>query len=119
MESALADQDKAGDSVRAVDRALDILLAFKGVDGGLTAAELVKRKKFGTIPLDEIPPDRRKGYPSGAWDLVPIAALYWCDGRRNLAEVKRLTQLELGATDFDFVAYFRFLRKHAYVNLVE
>ena len=43
MESALADQDKAGDSVRAVDRALDILLAFKGVDGGLTAAELVKR----------------------------------------------------------------------------
>ena len=35
--------DKASDSVRAVDRALDILLAFKGVDGTLAAADLLKR----------------------------------------------------------------------------
>ena len=49
---------------------------------------------------------------------VPLRtiALYWCDGRRNLAEVARLTQLELGPTDFDFVAYFRFLRNHGYVQ---
>lgn len=39
----LTDQDKATDSVRAVDRALDILLAFKGVDSSLTAAELLRR----------------------------------------------------------------------------
>jgi IclR family acetate operon transcriptional repressor len=38
-----SDQGKAGDSVRAVDRALDILLAFNGVEGGLTVAELLKR----------------------------------------------------------------------------
>ena len=38
------DQDeKAGDSVRAVDRALDILLAFKPQDGALTASELLRR----------------------------------------------------------------------------
>lgn len=37
------DQEKSSDSVRAVDRALDILLAFKGVDDGLTVAELLKR----------------------------------------------------------------------------
>ena len=33
----------AADSVRAVDRALDILSAFQGVDGGLSAADLLKR----------------------------------------------------------------------------
>ncbi len=34
---------KAGDGVRAVDRALDILLAFQGVEGGLSVADLMKR----------------------------------------------------------------------------
>jgi hypothetical protein len=33
--------------------------------------------------------------------------------------VIRLTEQELGPTDFDFVAYFRFLRKHGYVEFVE
>jgi DNA-binding IclR family transcriptional regulator len=42
-EAASNDQDKGTDSVRAVDRALDILLAFKGVDDGLAASELLKR----------------------------------------------------------------------------
>ena len=77
---------------------------------------VVKRKKFGTIPLDEMPIDRREGYPSGAWDTRVIAALYWCDGTRNLAEVIRLTDLELGHQDFDFVGYFKFLLKHGYVE---
>src|SRR5206468_8651329 len=58
------------------------------------ASIVVKRKRIGTIPLDELAPDQREGFPSGAWDLVPITALYWCDGHRNLAEVIRLTQLE-------------------------
>jgi hypothetical protein len=50
---------------------------------------------------------------------VPTAALYWCDGNRNLAEVIRLTQMELGPTDFDFVGYFRFLRAHGYVDFLK
>ncbi len=81
-------------------------------------AMVVKRKRIGTIPLDEIPPYQREGYPSGAWAIVPITALYWCDGHRNLAEVIRLTQFELGPVKFDFVGYFRFLEKHGYVDLV-
>jgi hypothetical protein len=79
---------------------------------------VVKRKRFGTIPLDEIHPDEREGFPSGAWDGTAIAALYWCDGRRNLAEVIRLTKLELGVEDFDFVGYFKFLNKRGYVDFV-
>jgi DNA-binding IclR family transcriptional regulator len=37
------ENDKRQDGVRAVDRALDILLAFRPGDDGLTAAELLKR----------------------------------------------------------------------------
>ncbi len=79
---------------------------------------VVSRKRFGTLPLDDLAHDQWQGYPSGAWAGVPTAALYWCDGHRNLAEVIRLTQMELGPTDFDFVGYFRFLRKHGYVDFL-
>jgi hypothetical protein len=80
---------------------------------------VVRRKRLGTIPLDELPPDQREGFPSGAWAAVPIRALYWCDGRRNLAEVARLTRLELGPSDFDFLGYFRFLERRGYVEFVK
>ena len=79
---------------------------------------VVRRNRFGTLPLDDLPPDQRQGYPSGAWEAVPTAALYWCDGHRTLAEVIRLTQMELGPTDFDFVGYFRFLRERGYVDFI-
>src|SRR6185295_15214762 len=79
----------------------------------------VKRKRFGTIPLDDLPHDQWEGFPSGAWAAIPTIALYWCDGHRNLSEVARLTRLELGPTNFDFVGYFRFLRKRGYVDFVE
>ena len=80
---------------------------------------VVRRKRFGTLPLDDIPPDQREGYPSGAWDVVSTTALYWCDGHRNLAEVIHLTRMELGSTNFDFVGYFRFLRKKGYVDFLQ
>jgi hypothetical protein len=80
---------------------------------------VVKRKRFGTIPLDDLHEDKREGYPSSAWATVPTIALFWCDGKRDLAEVIRLTELELGPQKFDFVGYFRFLAKHGYVDIVE
>jgi hypothetical protein len=80
-------------------------------------ALVVKRKRFGTLPLDDVPPAERKGYPNGAWSQVAIAALYWCDGNRDLAEVIRLTRHELGSTKFDFVGYFKFLAERGYVEL--
>ena len=77
---------------------------------------IVKRKRPGTIPLDDLPQDQWEGFPSGAWATVPTLALYWCDGKRNLAEVIRLTRLEAGPTTFNFVGYFRFLERHGYVE---
>lgn len=80
---------------------------------------VVKRKRPGVITLDDLPQDQWNGYPSGAWATVPTLALYWCDGKRNLAEVIRLTKLEAGPTSFDFVGYFRFLERHGYVEFVK
>ena len=79
---------------------------------------VVRRKRFGTIPLDDLAPDQREGYPSGAWTLPPSIALYWCDGKRPLSEVIRLTEAEIGPTKFDFEGYFRFLARHGYVDIV-
>ena len=89
-------------------------------DPQLAEAEhiIVKRKRFGTITLDDLSPDQREGYPSGAWDYTVISALYWCDGHRNLADVIRLTRLELRAEKFDFVGYFKFLERRGYVDFV-
>ncbi|HWB98819.1 MAG TPA: M28 family peptidase, partial [Bryobacteraceae bacterium] len=77
---------------------------------------VVQRKRIGSLPLDDLAPDQREGYPSGAWDTSLQVALFWCDGHRNLAEVIRLTRLELGPSQFDWVGYFRFLQRHGYVD---
>jgi hypothetical protein len=80
---------------------------------------VVRRKRFGSLPLDDLPVDQREGYPSGAWSARLITALYWCDGKRSIDEVVRLTRIELGPDKFDWTGYFRFLAKHGYVTLSE
>jgi len=114
---------RVGSAVDARARALGINTAVKPAedrDPQLAAALklVVKRKRFGTLPLDDLAQDRWEGYPSGAWAAVPTIALYWCDGRRNLADVIRLTRLELGPTEFDFLGYFQFLARHGYVEMI-
>ena len=79
---------------------------------------VVRRKRFGTIPLDRIPPEKREGYPAALFEGPAVIALWWCDGRRTLSEVIRRTRFEVGETDFDFTGYFRFLEKHGYVEIL-
>jgi len=79
---------------------------------------VVRRKRMGTITLDDLPHDRREGYPAASFSGPPVTALYWCDGKRNLAEVIRLTRLEIGPVKFDFKGYFKFLERHGYVEFV-
>jgi hypothetical protein len=79
---------------------------------------VVRRKRMGTITLDDLPREQREKYPAASFWGVPVSALYWCDGKRNLAEVIRLTELEMGPQQFDFVGYFKFLEKHGYVEFV-
>jgi hypothetical protein len=79
---------------------------------------VVRRKRMGTITLDDLPREQRENYPAASFWGVPVSALYWCDGKRNLAEVIRLTELEMGPQQFDFVGYFKFLEKHGYIEFV-
>jgi hypothetical protein len=79
---------------------------------------VVRRKRMGNIPLDNLPRDKREGFPAASFWGVPMAALHWCDGKRSLEEVIRLTELEMGPQKFDFVAYFKFLEKHGYVEFL-
>ncbi|MCC6590414.1 MAG: PQQ-dependent dehydrogenase, methanol/ethanol family [Bryobacterales bacterium] len=78
---------------------------------------VITRKRFGTLPLDDIPPDEREGYPNGAWVKHPTLALYWADGRRNLDEIVALTKEEAGETKFDYAGYFAFLAKKGYIEM--
>jgi hypothetical protein len=79
---------------------------------------VVRRKRMGSITLDDLPEDQREGYPAASFWSAPLCAQYWCDGKRNLAEVIRLTELELGPQTFDFVGYFKFLHEHSYVDFI-
>ena len=80
---------------------------------------IVRRKKMGTITMEDIPADQREGYPASSIWGPTTAALYWCDGKRNLAEVIKLTELETGQSNFDWVGYFKFLQQHGYVDFVQ
>jgi hypothetical protein len=80
---------------------------------------VVRRKRMGTITLDDLPQNEREGYPAASFWGAPVSALYWCDGKRNLGEVIRLTELEMGPQQLDFVGYFKFLEKHGYVEFVK
>lgn len=80
---------------------------------------VVKRRRMGSLTLDDLPQDQWQGWPSGAWGKLQQTALFWCDGKRTLADVMRLTRLENGPSKFDFIGYFRFLEKHGYVEFAK
>ena len=79
---------------------------------------IVKRKSFGPVTLDDLPLDQREGFPGFAGDPAPLRLVYWCDGKRTVAEVIRLIELEQGPMNFDFVGYYKFLAKHGYVEIL-
>lgn len=80
---------------------------------------VVRRKRMGTLTMDDIPPSQREGYAASSFWGPTTAALYWCDGKRNLAEVIKMAELETGPSDFDWVGYFNFLHQHGYVDFVQ
>jgi hypothetical protein len=79
---------------------------------------IVRRKRFGPVTLDDLPLDQRDGFPGFAGQPAPLRLLYWCDGKRTVADVIRLIELEQGPMNFDFVGYYKMLARHGYVDLV-
>jgi hypothetical protein len=92
----------------------------------IEAASLYPRAgKIGTLTLEGIPPEEWQNLTGSPRWWSPrnwaAASYWWCDGTRNLKEIKELVELEAGARadDFDFVAYYRFLEKHGLVEFVK
>jgi hypothetical protein len=84
-----------------------------------------RRTKVGTLTLDGIPVEEWKGVRSApSWwqaDNWAAASYFWCDGIRNLKEIRELVELEAGVPmqDFDLIAYYRFLEKYKMVEFVD
>lgn len=84
-----------------------------------------RRMKIGTLTLEGIPVDQWRGIKSSPrwWGATnwASASLFWCDGERNLVEIRRLVELEAGrpVTNFDLIEYYTFLEEHGLVDFVK
>ncbi len=81
------------------------------------ASAIPVRNFYGSATLDPIVPEERDGRSSPRWDSVVNGALYWCDGKRTLAEVIRLTRLQTGEGGDELVDWFAFFADHGMVEL--
>ncbi|MCE5249073.1 hypothetical protein LLG96_02510 [bacterium] len=90
------------------------------------AAGIVPRRtKVGTLTFDGIPIEEWKEVRSAPswWSSRSWAAssYFWCDGKRNLNEIKDLIEFEAGAPvrNFDLIEYYKFLEKYKMVEFVK
>ncbi|MFC1574212.1 M28 family peptidase [Candidatus Latescibacterota bacterium] len=95
-------------------------------DWAKTAASIVPdRQHYGSLTLDGIPYEEWKDITRSPkwWSTRNWAAssFWWCDGKRNLLEIKELVELEAGRTmtNFDLVSYYSLLEKHNLVTFVK
>jgi len=84
-----------------------------------------KRNYIGVYSLQSIPVDEWvevRGDPHW-WGATTWASssLWWCDGNRNLNEIKELCELEAGVPirNFDLINYYKFLEKFDMVEFVK
>ena len=75
------------------------------------------RTAIGTPTLDPLPKSKRAKFAGVRWDGVLHRAFWWCDGRRTLAEVIRLTAQETGRDCWDLVEVFQHLAEHGLIRL--
>ena len=77
------------------------------------------RKYIGTMAFDLVPPGERLGVGDPRWDDAVAAALFWCDGKRTLAEALELAGNELGRDLYYLVDVFEYLDKKELIELRE
>jgi hypothetical protein len=117
-------QDEAGSTAKS--KSIEIVRYAPPDDAWSKEAALIvpRRTKVGTLTLDGIPVEEWKEVRSAPswWEADHWAATsyFWCDGTRNLKEIRELVELEAGVPiqDFDLIAYYRFLEKFKMVEFV-
>jgi len=86
------------------------------------ATIIPKRHHPVTLFLAEIPPEEWEEVKASPhwWSATNWAetSYWWCDGRRNLNQIKKLIELEAGipVKNFDLIKYYKFLEKYNYVE---
>jgi len=80
-------------------------------------ARVPVRLVAGPVSLDTLSDEELEGRPSPRWSGKLTSALFWCDGRRKLAEVLRLARLETGRPTEDLAGDFEFLERRGLVEL--
>jgi hypothetical protein len=92
----------------------------------LEAASLYPRATMiGPLTLESIKPSEWQGIASSPKWWSPLnwagASYFWCDGTRNLKEIREEIEMEAGASSaqFDIVAWYRFLEKHGLVKFMK
>ena len=89
------------------------------------ATIIPKRMKIGTLTLDGIPVEEwRETRSSPRWWSASnwaAASYWWCNGERNLNEIKELIELEAGTSvrNFDLINYYKFLEQYGMVEFVK
>ena len=89
------------------------------------ATIIPERTCFGTLFLADIPVENWREVKSSPhwWSATnwASASYWWCDGNRNLNEIKRLVELEAGrqVTNFALINYYKFLEEYKLVKFVE
>lgn len=72
------------------------------------AAVIPKRKYIGMMAFDLLPAGERLAVGDPRWDGDVTTALFWCDGKRTLAEALELAGHELGKDVFYLVDVFEY-----------
>lgn len=75
------------------------------------------RTAIGTPTLDPLPKSKRERLAGVRWDGRLHRAFWWCDGKRNLAEVLRLTAQETGSDCWDLLEVFQHLAEYGIIEL--
>lgn len=112
---------------RAASSSLKIVRpAKKDSPRDLEAASLYPRAtKIGPLTLEGIPPEEWQGIAGSPkwWSARNWAgaSYFWCDGTRNLNEIREAIEMEADTSSdkFDIVAWYRFLEKHGLVEFVQ
>ena len=97
---------------------LDLASLVKPEDGGHKERRTVPVRSFwGTPTFDGIPAADREGLADPRWNGPLIAACYWADGRRSVAEIAALVRTEFDQPMSDLLRLFRVLERGGLVEL--
>ncbi|MFC1551348.1 M28 family peptidase [Candidatus Latescibacterota bacterium] len=126
FEKSLSLQLVDGAKARADEASVKIMIPDKTESAWEKQAALIipKRNYFATLFLAEVPVEEWREVKSTPrwWSSTnwASASYWWCDGKRNLNEIKRLCELEAGrpVAGFDLINYYNFLNKYGYVDFV-